>query len=412
MKKIWETGRACSHNSANLAGAAQRPECAPEGSTTLNASTTPNVGKKRSRLLKVFAASGLAFFMGIGTLCGVLIAPANTLSINVGNANYPQDVLQFTAEQMNFDPETDETIFTTENGTEIKQHNVVASGVYTKLPYFSMGSYNGSAVNWIILAASSAGIGVDGTPAGTAIKNDNGKQVHMGYVNSSLASNQILCISQYAFNSTTLTLTAPAHADYSVGCGVAAQNLSAYAAAADQISDYVSSGPTLSINVASSYLSLGTTLGLNGQYGKKIVQNTAFNSNYVFGLTTSQYTSFVSSTSYKVPYSFTATSTAVNLIAANSGTLTNTVTSTFTYVDDGWYYPSGAGAANTKISYINSSGSVATHTIATYSASMTRESRCGYNGTTAYGMKASYARTFNTLNAYYRPAIVVNFNYL
>ena len=139
MKKIWETGRACSHNSANLAGAAQRPDCAPKGSTTLNVSTTPNVGKKRSRLLKVFAASGLAFFMGIGTLCGVLIAPANTAaqmqSSEEAAATAQEKALMEAQEALwngtlELDPENDPVLGTTENGITIRFHNKSLSGTW------------------------------------------------------------------------------------------------------------------------------------------------------------------------------------------------------------------------------------------------------------------------------------------
>ena len=33
---------------------------------------------KKKKHLKILAAGGLAIFMGVGTLCGVLLAPANT----------------------------------------------------------------------------------------------------------------------------------------------------------------------------------------------------------------------------------------------------------------------------------------------------------------------------------------------
>ncbi|MBO5310014.1 MAG: hypothetical protein J6A98_02280, partial [Clostridia bacterium] len=41
---------------------------------------------KRRKMLKVLGAGGLAFFMGVGTLCGVLIAPMGATSAsNAGN---------------------------------------------------------------------------------------------------------------------------------------------------------------------------------------------------------------------------------------------------------------------------------------------------------------------------------------
>ncbi|MBR3790707.1 MAG: hypothetical protein IKK20_02765, partial [Clostridia bacterium] len=41
---------------------------------------------KRRKMLKILGASGLALFMGVGTLCGVLIAPMGATSAsNAGN---------------------------------------------------------------------------------------------------------------------------------------------------------------------------------------------------------------------------------------------------------------------------------------------------------------------------------------
>ncbi|MBR2053112.1 MAG: hypothetical protein IJ959_03040, partial [Clostridia bacterium] len=49
-----------------------------------NLSTQKNVNKKK--WLRIFGAGGLAFFMGVGTLCGVLIAPMGATSAsNAGN---------------------------------------------------------------------------------------------------------------------------------------------------------------------------------------------------------------------------------------------------------------------------------------------------------------------------------------
>ena len=173
MNKKWEkptnvgTGRVASYNAADLASGAQRPACAPEVSTSLrekykagdNARGASRAEKKRSRkLLKVIAASGLAFFMGIGTLCGVVIAPMNSAQASVGGEDAPLTPQeQLLAGTLELDPETDPVVYTTDWGLNIKFHNnfgsldIMSSGGLSGYLYFTMGSYNNSAINWIII---------------------------------------------------------------------------------------------------------------------------------------------------------------------------------------------------------------------------------------------------------------------
>lgn len=229
---------------------------------------------------------------------------------------------------LNLDPATDETIYTTDNGIEIKSHNVSATGTATSIQYFTLGAYNGTPVNWLIVGASSVGLHTDSTPAGTAVKTDSSKQTLVtGVVSSSLLENQILCVSEYAFNQETYTPNFVAHGNTNV------TNLSSYNAnysiSSDQATDYYSSFTEFPNDVLTKSLNLGTTLGLNGLYGGDIVKNTTFSSNYVFSLSSSHYTTFVGATNYKIPYLFTATSTATNVYSANM-THTKSVLSSIT----------------------------------------------------------------------------------
>ncbi|MBR2052853.1 MAG: hypothetical protein IJ959_01720, partial [Clostridia bacterium] len=80
-------------------------------------------GASRRKMLKILGAGGLAFFMGVGTLCGVLIAPMGATSAsNAGNlasaaqsadsALTPQEKL-LAGTGLGLDPENDPVVFTT-----------------------------------------------------------------------------------------------------------------------------------------------------------------------------------------------------------------------------------------------------------------------------------------------------------
>ena len=123
--------------------------------------------KSNKRLLKIFAASGLAIMMGIGTLCGVLIASMGATSAsNAGDlaalaqsADRAQekalhDAGVLSGGDLGLDPENDPVVWVTDNGFEIKSHDVsVSSGTTTvsstSWKYVTLGSYN-----WIIIGYS------------------------------------------------------------------------------------------------------------------------------------------------------------------------------------------------------------------------------------------------------------------
>ena len=122
--------------------------------------------KQKRKLLKIIGASSLAFFMGIGTLCGVLIAPMGATSAsNAGDlaalAQSPDRAQEkalhdagVLSGNLNLDPENDPVVWVTDNGFEIKSHDVaVSSGTTTvstvSYKYVTLGSWN-----WIIIGYS------------------------------------------------------------------------------------------------------------------------------------------------------------------------------------------------------------------------------------------------------------------
>ncbi|MBO5309767.1 MAG: hypothetical protein J6A98_01005, partial [Clostridia bacterium] len=107
---------------------------------------------KSKKITKIIGAGGLAFFMGVGTLCGVLIAPMGATSAS--NSGDPAALAQSPDRALKLNPQTDETIFTTETGIEIKSHNLSASGAESSIQYFTLGAYNGTPVNWLIVGTS------------------------------------------------------------------------------------------------------------------------------------------------------------------------------------------------------------------------------------------------------------------
>ena len=332
-------------------------------------------------------------------------------------------------EVLNLDPKTDETIYTTDSGIEIKQHNINLGTIGVQ--YFTLGSYNGTPVNWLVVCASSIGIGTDSTPAGAAVKADTAKQViATGSVSSSLLENQILCISQYAFSSSRSINFTP-HANITTTFNENNATYETYEATfkstTDNYTDYYSSLNNPSSFVLSDSLAMGTTLGINGYYGSgsgKIVKNSNFSSNNVFSLSSTLYTTYVPS-NYKISYLFTATSTATSIWTTNAS-LSGGVTSFCEYVISGSgttfkpykFETSGSGSAYASLAnMILTTGTVGNvSNIATFSASTTKSSDSGY-GTKILAGNVGYSAIFypftttysvsNTFTCAYRPAFIM-----
>ncbi|MFQ6749839.1 MAG: hypothetical protein ACLRFR_03245, partial [Clostridia bacterium] len=141
--------------------------------------------KSNNRLLKIFAAGGLAFFMGVGTLCGVLIAPMNaahattsgaTSASNAANpaggAQTPDRALspqeQLLAGTLELDPENDPVIYTTDYGLDIRWHMAgLPANSADMLPPLESGKFPGYAyihhadVNWVIIGHSNKSTTID-----------------------------------------------------------------------------------------------------------------------------------------------------------------------------------------------------------------------------------------------------------
>ncbi|MBP3389891.1 MAG: hypothetical protein J6K71_01770, partial [Clostridia bacterium] len=93
----------------------------------------------------------MPLFAGCSSLCqgGSAASPAPSGPLSDIAPKYAPSYL-------GLDPENDKTIFTTESGLEIKFGGAnLSSGALKGYAYFTMGSYNGYAVNWVIIARHS-----------------------------------------------------------------------------------------------------------------------------------------------------------------------------------------------------------------------------------------------------------------
>ena len=149
---------------------------------------------KKSRFFKIFSGLSLITLITCTLLAFTPFQPPTTAN----TTSTPS-----TTSPLGLNPETDETILVTEKGIEIKQHKATSGGAPTAVNYFTMGSYSGTPLNWIILQHSANGLAENSTPAGTAVNGDTTKQIVMGGVSSSLLVKEMLVISQYCFGSTT-----------------------------------------------------------------------------------------------------------------------------------------------------------------------------------------------------------------
>ena len=316
---------------------------------------------------------------------------------------------------LNLDPKTDETIYTTESGIEIKSHNIAGQTVAnSQVQYFTLGSYNGEPVNWIILAASTQMVETT-SPAGVAVNTETSKQVVSVMTDSMLSTNQILCISEYAFDIGAYTPDFVAHEQVTYTFTSWSQYKN-FSVTTDSYTDYIASSYTKPIDYATSkVLELGTTLKINGYYGTgsgKIVTNSTFSSNYVFSLSSSNYTNFVGA-NYNIPYLFNSTSSASVIWTGNVG-LGGTVTSTCGSRGNGgipaYYYVSGSGAGYAYLSNLIAESGVVSSNITISNFSATSSDTGGYfrdsDGYRLYHYKTTYSLTKETISIAYRPAFV------
>ena len=120
---------------------------------------------KKTRRLKAIGFSSLALLMGIaGTLAFAPIgasptprALANASAATTANTNAVEKVIKYAPSPLGLDPENDPILYTTESGLEIKfgglnyETSLPSNGALKGYPYFTMGTYNGYAVNWVII---------------------------------------------------------------------------------------------------------------------------------------------------------------------------------------------------------------------------------------------------------------------
>lgn len=154
---------------------------------------------KIKKITKIFAATGLAVMMGIGTLCGFLLAPMNSAQASVGGG-----VTNSTTSPLGLDPENDPVIAITESGLEIKYHQIVSkidflgTGALVGYPYVTMGTYNNNPINWVIIGQGerSSFIELDNTPAGIAIQTDEKRSKRTIIKNETLYYEAFGCVVQ------------------------------------------------------------------------------------------------------------------------------------------------------------------------------------------------------------------------
>ena len=305
---------------------------------------------------------------------------------------------------LNLSPETDKVVYTTETGIEIKSHNLSASGAESSIQYFTLGAYNGTPVNWLIVGTSNQ-MAENATDAGALINAaaGNGKLV-TGATSSDLLENQILCISEYAFEQETYNPNFVARGSF-VNSFYYQGVLRYFTETTDSWTDYYANYTTPAEETTS--LLLGTTLGIKGYYGNgsgKIVTNSTFSNNYVFSLTTSYYTTFVSVTKYHVPYLFSERNQSTNLYVHDMK-FSGLVSSRFDYggqVSE----VCGTGRASAYIDVISSAGITERFHIADFVAKGTSTDR--YPGDyRLYLYRTDYSVTNYSISLAYRPAFVM-----
>ena len=118
---------------------------------------------KKSKLFKTISFSSLALLMGAAGVFAFAplgaspsVAKASEMVDQV-NTKADGENIKYAPSALGLDPENDPVIYTTESGLEIKYGgesvtDQLASGKpLTGYPYFTMGTYNGYAVNWVII---------------------------------------------------------------------------------------------------------------------------------------------------------------------------------------------------------------------------------------------------------------------
>lgn len=366
---------------------------------------------KQPSFLKIFACVALS---GI-----VLATPIVAI-----NGLMQSSAKSFESQVLNLNPKTDQTIFTTAGGLEIKTHKV-AGGDEPVIQYFTLGAYEGTPINWLIIGASPSIS--DGSGVGNLINGEGEKQKFSFPTMTALGANQLLVISANGLKQATLSITPKGSVTGSLpsghyqGSGWAygtdgGANATYYGGLlVDQATDYYSSYTPVDVVAETDALLTNNSLGLANYLGTGIVNNATFTSSaYAVSLTKAQLETYLTANSLpatnlagqKCSYwcSDTAgTVTKSTSYTANSGSTTNR------------RYPTGSGTFYVK-SYVDNNGTLTdikiTGSVGSASSSSMCHGQSGYFTVYVHHPTCSYKLVNgSTTNSFYiRPAMVVDFS--
>ena len=115
---------------------------------------------KGKKITKLVCGVGLAVLMGAMAFLGAACTPSSAATSGTQGAQSAAGAADggSTTSSFNLNPETDPTLFTTQSGLEIKFGGAtVESGSLAGYTYFTMGTYGGNPVNWVIIGRHSQG---------------------------------------------------------------------------------------------------------------------------------------------------------------------------------------------------------------------------------------------------------------
>ena len=123
--------------------------------------TTQPTSKSKRKIFKAFGFGSLAVMMAVaGTFAfaplGASPSVAGASTVDQINTKADGENIKYAPSALGLDPENDPVIYTTASGLEIKYggasvNNSLPSGALAGYPYFTMGTYSGYAVNWVII---------------------------------------------------------------------------------------------------------------------------------------------------------------------------------------------------------------------------------------------------------------------
>ena len=179
--------------------------------------------KKQKKFVKVACGISLSIFMGTMAFLGAACTPNSVTTSGSqgaqgisGAESGSSTASSSISNPFNLNAQSDPTMFTTQSGLNIKFGGVngtVESGALTGYAYITMGAYNNTPVNWVIIGYNSSlgylfsgevingGNGllddtlIDG-PAGEAIKNNNWYSPYGVQNDTELKAGEVLVISQ------------------------------------------------------------------------------------------------------------------------------------------------------------------------------------------------------------------------